>query len=182
MQRHILWIAVGGLVLALSGCNQPSGQANAPAGTSSNANAAGPKVVVKSIMTAPFKEGNSIAAHVTLVNSGNAAATNVKAGITGTAIIQGDPEPAGMDALPAMPVSLPDMAPGATADLPPVNDRIIADEGDMRNFVSGQWVLWVMGRVEYDDANKQHHVSNFREYYDYGTNGYKAADKGNEAN
>ena len=85
-----------------------------------------------------------------------------------------------MDALADVEICWPIMALGTTADLPPVNDRTIADEGDMRNFVSGQWILWVMGRVEYDDANKQHHVTNFREYYDYTTNGYKAADKGND--
>ncbi len=177
MSRPILFVAFVSLALSLASCGQQGQQSSG-----SSAPASGPKITVKSITTEPFKQGSSIAAHVTLENSGTAPATNVKAAITGTAIIQGDPEPAGLDALPADAKSLTDIAASATADLPPVNDRTIADEGDMRNFTSGQWILWVMGRVEYDDANKQHHVSNFREYYDYNTNGYKAADKGNDAN
>ena len=171
MKRHSWKILAGVIALLVAGCSQsPSGSTN------------GPKVTVKDIAIAPFARGSSLASTTHVVNSGNEAAMNVKIAVTGTGIIKGDAEPAGMDALPADAASLPDIAPQAMTELPAVNQRAIEDEGDMRNFISGQWVLWVIGRVEYDDAAKKHHVSNFRWYYDYETNAYKAADKGNDVN
>jgi hypothetical protein len=140
-----------------------------------------PWVGIDSITTAPFANGGQPITTVHIVNSGRAAASDLRSNTVGSMRSAATPAP-------EIP---PKKGPLATTGLllPNTggkltffgNTRALTPQ-EAASVRSGQFVLWLAGRLDYKDAQGRAHLTTFRYRYDPTLNSFIAAPQGNSAN
>jgi hypothetical protein len=140
-----------------------------------------PWVGVDSIRTAAFANGGQPVTTVHIVNSGREPAYDLRSNTVGSLRSSATPAPA----IPAQkgPLATTGMLlPNTGGNLTFfANTRALTPQeaGSVR---SGQFVLWLAGRLDYKDSNGAVHATSFRYRYNPALNSFVAAPDGNSAN
>ncbi|MBV8800569.1 MAG: hypothetical protein JOY77_02980 [Alphaproteobacteria bacterium] len=151
------------------------------AGSSAPAPGERPWVGVDSVKTAPFANGGQPVTTVHIVNSGHEPAYDLRSNTVGSlrSATTPSPEVPGQKGpLATTGLLLPNTGGNLTFF---ANTRALtADEAN--NVRSGQYVLWLAGRLDYQDSKGHPHLTTFRYRYDPGMGSFIAAPNGNVAN
>ncbi len=140
-----------------------------------------PWVGVDSIKTAPFANGGQPVTTVHIVNSGRAAASDLRSNTVGSLRSAKTPAPeipAKKGPLATTGLLLPNTGGNLTFF---GNTRALTPQ-EAANVRSGQFVLWLAGRLDYKDAQGRPHLTTFRYQYNPSLNSFVAAPQGNSAN
>ena len=150
---------------------------------SGSAAAAGerPWVGVDSMKTAQFASGGQPITTVHIVNSGHDPAYDLRSNTAGSlraATTPGPSVPAQKGQLAVTALLLPNVGGNLTFF---ANTRALTPE-EAANVRSGQYVLWLTGRLDYRDAHGHPHLTTFRYRYNPALSSFMATPAGNTAN
>jgi hypothetical protein len=140
-----------------------------------------PWVGVDSIKTAPFANGGQPVTTVHIVNSGRAAASDLRSNTVGSLRAAKTPAPdipAKKGPLATTGLLLPNTGGNLTFF---ANTRALTPQ-EAASVRSGQFVLWLAGRLDYKDTQGRPHLTTFRYQYNPSLNSFAAAPQGNSAN
>jgi hypothetical protein len=140
-----------------------------------------PWVGVDTIRTQPFANGGQPVTTVHIVNSGHEPAYDLRSNTVGSLRSSATPAPeipAQKGPLATTGLLLPNTGGNLTFF---GNTRALTAE-EAGNVRSGQYVLWLAGRLDYKDAAGKLHATTFRYRYDPNLSTFVAAPMGNIAN
>ena len=140
-----------------------------------------PWVGVDSIKTSQFTNGGQPVTTVHIVNSGHEPAYDLRSNTAGSlraATTPGPSVPAQKGQLAVTALLLPNVGGTLTVF---ANTRALTAE-EAANVRSGQYVLWLAGRLDYRDAHGHPHLTTFRYRYNPALNSFMATPEGNTAN
>ncbi|HSC20055.1 MAG TPA: hypothetical protein VLC74_14205 [Rhizomicrobium sp.] len=140
-----------------------------------------PWVGVDSIKTTQFASGGQPVTTVHIVNSGHEPAYDLRSNTAGSlraATTPGPSVPAQKGQLAVTALLLPNVGGNLTFF---ANTRALTAE-EAANVRSGQYVLWLAGRLDYRDAHGHPHLTTFRYRYNPALNSFMATPDGNTAN
>jgi len=140
-----------------------------------------PWVGPESIRTAAFSAGGQPITTLHIVNSGRAPAMDLRSNTVGSLRSAATPPPT----IPATKGPLANTAilfPNAGGDLTFFSNTRALTADEVSNIQSGQYVLWLAGRLDYRDGKGADHVTTFRYRYDPKLASFSATPSGNAAN
>ncbi|MFL6689213.1 MAG: hypothetical protein ACJ8IR_03360 [Alphaproteobacteria bacterium] len=140
-----------------------------------------PWVGVDNIKTTPFANGGQPVTNVHIVNSGREPAYDLRSNTVGSlrsATTAAPDIPGQKGPLATTGLLLPNTGGNLTFF---ANTRALTAE-EAKNVQSGQYVLWLAGRLDYKDARGRPHGTTFRYRYNPSLNAFIAAPEGNLAN
>lgn len=140
-----------------------------------------PWVGPESIRTAAFAAGGQPITTLHIVNSGRAPAMDLRSNTVGSLRSATTPPPT----IPATKGPLANTAilfPNAGGDLTFFSNTRALTADEVSNIQSGQYVLWLAGRLDYRDGKGADHVTTFRYRYDPKLASFSATPSGNVAN
>ncbi|MFL5237761.1 MAG: hypothetical protein ACJ8EL_09200 [Rhizomicrobium sp.] len=140
-----------------------------------------PWVGVDNIKTTPFGNGGQPVTNVHIVNSGREPAYDLRSNTVGSlrsATTAAPDIPGQKGPLATTGLLLPNTGGNLTFF---ANTRALTAE-EAKNVQSGQYVLWLAGRLDYKDARGRPHGTTFRYRYNPSLNAFIAAPEGNLAN
>ncbi len=140
-----------------------------------------PWVGVDSVKTAAFASGGQPVTTVHIVNSGREPAYDLRSNTVGSlrsAATAAPDVPAQPGPLATTGLLLPNTGGNLTFF---ANTRALTAE-EANNVRSGQYVLWLAGRLDYKDSKGHPHLTTFRYRYDPAVGSFIAAPNGNVAN
>lgn len=158
-----------------------NGIAPASSGTPVTSNATRPWVGVDNLRTQPFANGGQPVTTVHIVNSGREPAYDLRSNTVGSLRSSNTPPPE-VPTQMGPPATTGLLLPNTGGNLTFfANTRALTAEeaGSVR---SGQYVLWLAGRLDYKDAAGHRHLTTFRYRYNPAANSFVAAPQGNMAN
>ena len=150
-------------------------------GAAAPASAERPWVGVDSIKTATFTNGGQPVTTVHIVNSGHEPAYDLRSNTAGSlrsAATAGPSVPTQKGQLAVTALLLPNVGGNLTFF---ANTRALTAE-EAANVRSGQYVLWLTGRLDYRDPHGHPHLTTFRYRYNPALNSFMASPEGNTAN
>jgi hypothetical protein len=140
-----------------------------------------PWVGPESIRTAAFAAGGQPITTLHIVNSGRAPAMDLRSNTVGSLRSAATPPPT----IPATKGPLANTAilfPNAGGDLTFFSNTRALTADEVSNIQSGQYVLWLAGRLDYRDGRGADHTTTFRYRYDPKLASFTATPSGNAAN
>lgn len=140
-----------------------------------------PWVGVDSIRTAAFANGGQPVTTVHIVNSGREPAYDLRSNTVGSLRSSATPAPqipTQKGPLATTGMLLPNTGGNLTFF---ANTRALTSQ-EAASVRSGQFVLWLAGRLDYKDSKKHPHLTTFRYRYNPQLNSFIAAPDGNSAN
>jgi hypothetical protein len=123
-----------------------------------------PLVGVYMVEMAPIAAGNDLSVTLDLQNGGKSIATNIRSLAVMQFLAPDKPEPTPPKRLTNVPVSIGMILPGASIKAATANGPVIYDL-DVKNINSGKSILWVYGRLEYQDRDGKPHWMTYTAYY-----------------
>jgi hypothetical protein len=140
-----------------------------------------PWVGVDKVTTLPFANGGQPVTTVHIVNSGHEPAYDLRSNTAGSlrsASTSAPDVPAQKGQLAVTALLMPNVGGNLTFF---ANTRALTAE-EAANVRSGQYVLWLTGRLDYKDSHGHPHLTTFRDRYNPALNTFVATPEGNNAN
>ena len=140
-----------------------------------------PWVGVDKVTTVPFANGGQPVTTVHIVNSGHEPAYDLRSNTAGSLRATSTPAPevpAQKGQLAVTALLMPNVGGNLTFF---ANTRALTPE-EAANVRSGQYVLWLTGRLDYKDSHGHPHLTTFRYRYNPALNSFVATPQGNNAN
>jgi hypothetical protein len=140
-----------------------------------------PWVGVDKVTTVPFANGGQPVTTVHIVNSGHEPAYDLRSNTAGSLRSASTPAPevpAQKGQLAVTALLMPNVGGNLTFF---ANTRALTSE-EAANVRSGQYVLWLTGRLDYKDSHGHTHLTTFRDRYNPALNTFVATPQGNNAN
>jgi len=140
-----------------------------------------PWVGPQSVKTEPFAAGGQPITTLHIVNSGRGPAMELRSNTVGSLRSSATPPPQ----IPGQMGPLANTAilfPNAGGDLTFFANTRALTADEVANIQSGQYVLWLAGRLDYKDAKGKPHLTTFRYRYDPKLASFSATSDGNTAN
>jgi hypothetical protein len=140
-----------------------------------------PWVGVDKVTTVPFANGGQPVTTVHIVNSGHEPAYDLRSNTAGSLRSASTPAPdvpAQKGQLAVTALLMPNVGGNLTFF---ANTRALTPE-EAANVKSGQYVLWLAGRLDYKDSRGHPHLTTFRYRYNPALNSFVATPQGNNAN
>lgn len=140
-----------------------------------------PWVGVDKVTTVPFANGGQPVTTVHIVNSGHEPAYDLRSNTAGSLRSASTPAPdvpAQKGQLAVTALLMPNVGGNLTFF---ANTRALTAE-EAANVRSGQYVLWLTGRLDYKDSRGHPHLTTFRDRYNPALNTFVATPQGNNAN
>jgi hypothetical protein len=140
-----------------------------------------PWVGVDKVTTIAFANGGQPVTTVHIVNSGHEPAYDLRSNTAGSLRAAATPAPevpAQKGQLAVTALLMPNVGGNLTFF---ANTRALTPE-EAANVRSGQYVLWLAGRLDYKDSHGHPHLTTFRYRYNPALNSFVATPQGNNAN
>jgi hypothetical protein len=140
-----------------------------------------PWVGVDKVTTVPFANGGQPVTTVHIVNSGHEPAYDLRSNTAGSLRSASTPAPdvpAQKGQLAVTALLMPNVGGNLTFF---ANTRALT-AAEAANVRSGQYVLWLTGRLDYKDSHGHPHLTTFRDRYNPALNTFVATPQGNNAN
>jgi hypothetical protein len=126
-----------------------------------------------------FEIGKPIDVLVRIKNTGHSPALQVRGGFNAALLKKGeapdDPATTKIDTAATV------LMPNGSFHYYPFSDYAPLTQQELESILAGEIVIWIVGRVEYNDANAQPHYSIYKLHYDIKDKGFSTAIDGTDA-